>query len=91
MMCMLNAFANFGEIFQLQAFTLDQSQPGWNDEGLRAWLSAREIPFEILKRNTYGVVKEKIPEDRLIALYVRGCGGVIFINMRAIMDLIRWR
>ncbi len=48
--------------FEMLAFTLDQSQPGWDDSGLRAYLSERNIPFEILKKDTYSIVKEKVPE-----------------------------
>lgn len=48
--------------FDLLAFTLDQAQPGWNDTALRQWLHDRKIPFEILLRDTYSIVKEKIPE-----------------------------
>jgi tRNA 2-thiocytidine biosynthesis protein TtcA len=50
--------------FYLFAFTLDQSQPGWNDAKLREWLESREIPHEILTRDTYSIVKEKIPEGQ---------------------------
>jgi tRNA 2-thiocytidine biosynthesis protein TtcA len=50
--------------FEIFAFTLDQSQPGWNDNHLREWLKARSIPFEILTRDTYSIVKEKIPEGQ---------------------------
>lgn len=50
--------------FDIFAFTLDQSQPGWDDSGLRSWLTAQNISFEVLKRNTYAVVKEKIPEGK---------------------------
>lgn len=48
--------------FEIFAFTLDQAQPGWNDKALRQWLSDRKINFEILTRDTYSIVKEKIPE-----------------------------
>lgn len=48
--------------FEIFAFTLDQSQPGWNDAGLRGWLEAKGISYEILRRDTYSVVIEKIPE-----------------------------
>jgi tRNA 2-thiocytidine biosynthesis protein TtcA len=47
--------------FKIFAFTLDQAQPGWDDSALRQWLLDRDIPFEILKRDTYSIVKEKIP------------------------------
>lgn len=50
--------------FDLFAFTLDQAQPGWDDTGLKAWLTQTRIPFEILKRDTYSIVKEKIPEGQ---------------------------
>lgn len=50
--------------FEIMAFTLDQAQPGWNDEGLREWLSSRQIPFQIITRDTYSIVKEKIPEGQ---------------------------
>ncbi len=50
--------------FELFAFTLDQAQPGWNDNELRAWLINRNIPHEILTRDTYSIVKEKIPEGQ---------------------------
>lgn len=50
--------------FELFAFTLDQAQPGWDDSKLHAWLQERNIPYEILTRDTYSIVKEKIPEGK---------------------------
>jgi tRNA 2-thiocytidine biosynthesis protein TtcA len=50
--------------FDLFAFTLDQAQPGWDDTALHAWLKSRAIPYEILTRDTYSIVKEKIPEGK---------------------------
>lgn len=50
--------------FELFAFTLDQAQPGWDDTGLRAWLTHYQITHEILTRDTYSIVKEKIPEGQ---------------------------
>lgn len=50
--------------FDIFAFTLDQAQPGWEDSGLRQWLSERDIPFEIMRQDTYSIVKEKIPEGK---------------------------
>lgn len=50
--------------FELQAFTLDQAQPGWSDADMRAWLEKRKIPYEILTEDTYSIVKEKIPEGK---------------------------
>lgn len=48
--------------FEIMAFTLDQAQPGWDDLAFKAFLSERSIPFQIITRDTYSIVKEKIPE-----------------------------
>ncbi len=50
--------------FELFAFTLDQAQPGWDDRALKSWLQERNIAHEILTRDTYSIVKEKIPEGQ---------------------------
>lgn len=53
-----------GNKFDIFAFTLDQAQPGWDDSVLRQWLADRSIPHEILTRDTYSIVKEKVPEGK---------------------------
>ena len=50
--------------FEIFAFTLDQAQPGWDDSALRAWLENKNIAYEVLNRDTYSIVKEKIPEGQ---------------------------
>jgi tRNA 2-thiocytidine biosynthesis protein TtcA len=50
--------------FEIMAFTLDQAQPGWDDRALRDWLSQHQIPFDVITRDTYSIVKEKIPEGQ---------------------------
>lgn len=50
--------------FEIKAFTLDQAQPGWNDEAFRTFMDLQKIPYEILTRDTYSIVKEKIPEGQ---------------------------
>lgn len=50
--------------FDIFAFTLDQAQPGWDDSALRAWLENEKIEYEILNRDTYSIVKDKIPENK---------------------------
>lgn len=45
--------------FEIFAFTLDQSQPGWDDSHMRAWLEQQKIPYEILKKDTYSIVIDK--------------------------------
>jgi tRNA 2-thiocytidine biosynthesis protein TtcA len=53
-----------GNKFEVFAFTLDQAQPGWDDSSLRNWLAEKNIQYEILTRDTYSIVKEKIPEGK---------------------------
>ena len=50
--------------FEIFSYTLDQSQPGWDDSAMRAWIQQKKIPYEIEKRDTYSVVLEKIPEGK---------------------------
>lgn len=50
--------------FDIFAFTLDQAQPGWNDADLRNWLRDHKINHVILTRDTYSIVKDKIPEGQ---------------------------
>ncbi len=65
--------------FELFAFTLDQAQPGWDDKRLRAWLDHRAIPYEILTRDTYSIVKEKIPAgNTFCSLCSRLRRGIIY-------------
>lgn len=65
LLCLLNQLKNrSNHKFEIFAFTLDQSQPGWDDSKLKDWLESRKIPYEILTRDTYSIVKEKIPEGK---------------------------
>ena len=50
--------------FDVFSFTLDQSQPGWDDSNLRAWLTDHKYDFEILTRDTYSIVMDKTPEGK---------------------------
>lgn len=65
--------------FEVFAFTLDQAQPGWDDQALRSWLEARQMDYEILKRDTYSIVKDKIPEgNTYCSLCSRLRRGIIY-------------
>lgn len=53
-----------GYKFSIHSLTLDQGQPGWCDQELKAWLLENAIEHTILSQNTYKIVKEKVPENK---------------------------
>ena len=50
--------------FDLVAVNLDQKQPGFPEHILPEYLDALNIPYHIINRDTYSVVKSKIPEGK---------------------------
>lgn len=50
--------------FELVAVNLDQKQPGFPEHVLPQYLSSLGIEYKIVSENTYGIVKEKIPEGK---------------------------
>src|SRR5215510_9314285 len=50
--------------FDLLAVNLDQKQPGFPVEVLPKYLSDRGVPFRIVERDTYSVVKRLVPEGK---------------------------
>ena len=50
--------------FTLVAVNLDQKQPGFPEHVLPEYLNALGVEYKIVEENTYGIVKEKIPEGK---------------------------
>ncbi|MFP9228323.1 tRNA 2-thiocytidine(32) synthetase TtcA [Pectobacterium cacticida] len=50
--------------FSLVAVNLDQKQPGFPEHVLPQYLANLGVEYKIVEENTYGIVKDKIPEGK---------------------------
>ncbi|GAB6047847.1 tRNA 2-thiocytidine(32) synthetase TtcA [Methyloparacoccus murrellii] len=50
--------------FDIVAVNLDQKQPGFPEQVLPDYLTARQVPFHIIEQDTYSIVKRVIPEGK---------------------------
>ncbi|MGC7590218.1 tRNA 2-thiocytidine(32) synthetase TtcA [Bisgaard Taxon 46] len=61
---LLNLRLNAPIHFDIVAVNLDQKQPGFPEHILPEYLASIGVDYKIIEENTYGIVKEKIPEGK---------------------------
>ena len=61
---LLNLKLNAPINFDIVAVNLDQKQPGFPEHVLPEYLESIGVEYKIVEENTYGIVKEKIPEGK---------------------------
>lgn len=61
---LLNLKLNAPIHFDVVAVNLDQKQPGFPEHILPEYLANIGVEYKIVEENTYGIVKEKIPEGK---------------------------
>lgn len=71
--------------FELTVFHLDQAQPGYPVGIMEDYLKTQDVPYEVMRQDTYSVVVEKLKDDATpCSLCSRMRRGIIYSRARAL-------